>query len=630
MGTDEEYLDSLLKSIADGKKRPKEAGLSPDDSAQTAQEKVDDMQSERGDGKEDPILNGQSGTEDPSPAMDMIPGESEDDSDEWKINIDQLLEQADMLVSNDMLPPLPGFDAADDGTQTGDMTFTAPPQESVRTDIPDRKVREMEKVEKTMNEAPSREMENQDRKAGPEAGSDVNSEGFPDMDSDLDEINSLLQQADLNEKVDEDMLALLESATDIHEDDENLDEVFDIFADADMSMEGGREESAPKPREEEEEPEDKKASKKKKKKKEKGKKKSSGMKDDSDEEKEKKPGLFAKIKEMLAQKDDLDLDSEEAVADPVGDRNAKLLNDLKEAEEKKPAKSAKKDKKKAGGKGGKNAKEAKPKKAKAAKPKKDPARKKEAAKPAVKEKPVKILNGKSFVAILGLCLSVIAGVMIVTTFLPAYANTRNARAAYRNGDYKTVYRLLYNKKLSGNEELIYNQSRTIMQLERRLSSYQNNIMLGRELEAVDALMMGVWSYQELTEADTYNVRSQVDALYQQICSILESNYGVTREQAIELNGYDEIEYTRALYSIAGGNGISSGQNVSGAEAFSGAADGGQEQENAAAREQEAGQSGEDALPEGQEGSETDPEDGAEADEQPEDLLPAEEDILDQQ
>ena len=40
--------------------------------------------------------------------LDNMSGGAGDD--EWEINIDKLLAQADMLVNNDMLPPMPEFE----------------------------------------------------------------------------------------------------------------------------------------------------------------------------------------------------------------------------------------------------------------------------------------------------------------------------------------------------------------------------------------------------------------------------------------------------------------------------------------------------------------------------------------
>ena len=104
--------------------------------------------------------------------------------------------------------------------------------------------------------------------------------------------------------------------------------------------------------------------------------------------------------------------------------------------------------------------------------------------------------------------------------------------AVQEKDYETVYLLFYDKKLSTDETLLFNQARTIRQMERRLESYENNIALGREMEAVDSLMRGVEEYQELWEADEYQVRNEVDTIYLQICAILESNYGLSQAQAV--------------------------------------------------------------------------------------------------
>lgn len=456
-------------------------------------------------------------------------GDMSGDSD-WDINIDQLLEQADMLVKNDMLPPMPEFEEESSKREAGIGTGAGVNAKANAAEVEP-------KTDGTENKS----------------GTDEASSQSMEMDSDLDEINSLLEQADLNEKVDDDMLALLESATENQEDADNPDEVFDIFADGDMPMEDMKSSGVPEQTEEEGET-DKKKKREKKKKVKKNKKASAD--DNKDGKKEKKPGFLAKITALLGGGDDFD----EEGPDTAADENIQILNELNGEEGKKPSKKGKK--KKENDKGKKNPKEAKSKansKAKAkVKEKKPAAAKKKKEKPVEKsaEKPVKILNGKSFAAIAGLCFSIIAGVMIVTTFLPEYADKQTARKAFRDGDYETVYKLFYDKKLSTDEELLFYQSKVIRQMERRLEAYENNITMGRELEAVDALMRGVENYQDLWEADEYQVRNEVDALYGQICGILESNYGISREEAVTIASYDKIEYTKALYTILGGTGIS--------------------------------------------------------------------------
>lgn len=494
--------------------------------------------------------------------------------DEWEINIDQLLEQADMLVDNEMVSPMSDHEEEN-------------VKEAVDTEVA-KAVKPEEKLE---------------------------------IDSDMDDINNLLEQAGLNEKIDDDMLALLESATENQE-----DEAFDIFEDGDMPLGDLKISDVPEQveaKDTEEEEDSKKGFRKKKKKKEKKEKKEkrskkssdkkSSDKDSESEDGEKKPGFFAKITALFGGDEDFEADE----PDTATDNDIKILNELNGDKEKKSSKAAKKGGKKKENnkekKGAKEAKQAKPK----AKDKKPAAPKKKKEKTIEKseEKSVKILNGKSFTAIAGLCLSIIAGVMIVTNFIPEYVDKKDARDAFRDGDYETVYQLFYDKKLSANEELLFNQSRVIRQMERRLEAYQNNITLGRELEAVDALMRGVENYQQLWEADEYQVRREVDSLYLQICEILNRNYGISQEEAVAIASYDKIEYTRALYAILGGNGVS----LSGEEVFG-------EEESPRSNE---GQDG--SLPETESaGTEMGAESGdarQSGEELPEDILPEEEDIL---
>ncbi|MCM1136558.1 MAG: hypothetical protein NC400_13410 [Clostridium sp.] len=350
-------------------------------------------------------------------------------------------------------------------------------------------------------------------------------ENMGDSDPDLEEINSLLNKANLNEGVDDDMLALLESA----EENQNYGEggeAFDIFAESelgepsDINMGG----------------------------------KASGSRDgEGAKGKKKKAGFFAKIMALLTKEaDELDSEPEKeadtnADLDLESDENARLLAELSGENKKKAPKKDKKEKKKAAKKDKKKEKPAAKKKEKPAKQKKP--KEKKPAPPA--QKPVKILNTKGLLAIIALCATLIASILILSMFLPQFAGRQEARMAFSDGNYKAVYELFYKKNLSSKEAEIYNKAKTVLRMERKLESYQNNMAMNRELEAVDALILGVKCYQGMYEADTYGVRQEVAAIYQQICGILESNYGISEEEAISITKYDDVAYTRRLRAIVG-------------------------------------------------------------------------------
>ena len=136
--------------------------------------------------------------------------------------------------------------------------------------------------------------------------------------------------------------------------------------------------------------------------------------------------------------------------------------------------------------------------------------------------------------------------------MPEYADKKNARQAFYNGDYKEAFRLLYDKNLNSSDSVIYNRVRTVLTIERKMESYENNLAMNRELEALDALIQGIDCYQNLTGVDEYGVREEVDAIYQQICTILQDNYDITPEEALEINAYDNDTYTRKLNSVISG------------------------------------------------------------------------------
>ena len=284
--------------------------------------------------------------------------------------------------------------------------------------------------------------------------------------------------------------------------------------------------------------------------------------------KEKKPGFFSKLIQLLTEEEET-----EELVEPENSENAeetgesetanKELSKKEEKKKKKEEKRKKKEEKKKGKKekaadgegdnpdaGGEETAEEEDPKKKAKREKKE--KKKQEKELQKLEKPVKVLSRRSMLVMIAACATIIAGILALSTFLPDYADKKAAREAFYVGDYETVYELLYDKRLNASDQLIFNRVQTVLRLERKVNSYNNNIALNREVEAIDALLRGITCYQDLAEADEYGVRDEVDVIYQEICSILKNNYNITLEEAIEINSYDKETYTRRLYSIVNG------------------------------------------------------------------------------
>lgn len=267
--------------------------------------------------------------------------------------------------------------------------------------------------------------------------------------------------------------------------------------------------------------------------------------EEEQEPKEKKQGFFSRLINALTQ--------EEEDVENISEENQEILNELEEEDKKNRKKKEKKGKKKKGKEteaegeedeavenaeaDGKKKKSKKEKKPKEEKP---------------KEKPVKVLSKKNMLVLIAFCATIIGSVLLLSFFLPEYADKKSARNAYNAGDYESVYTLLYGRNLNSGDLLIFNRAETICKMERRVKSYENNLAMGREAEALDSLLKGIACYQTLTEADEFGVRQEIDVIYQQICSILDGNYGITAEEALEINAYDNETYTRRIYSAVNG------------------------------------------------------------------------------
>ena len=409
-----------------------------------------------------------------------------------------------------------------------------------------------------------------------------------DHDEALSEINDLLEGADQGVSPDDDILAMLEGA------DDGGDSSFDFFENDEAAKEAesireltpeeiAAREGGGKPKKE-----------KKKRKKLFGKKKKGGDEEaaaeetgdeletllaevaeqepgaDEAEEKEKKeekkPGFFAKLMNFLLESDeDEDPVAAEVLADGAGetgtvtDENKALLDELKE-EDKKGKKKKKKDKKK--GKKGKDGEgegeegaegEEEGKKVKKKKKKKEK-KKKDEEEVDLFAPPEKKLSKKKVIAVFAFCGTIAVCIVLLSSFLPNYTEMREAHVAYDHQDYAQVYELLYGKELDEQDEALFQKSNLILQMNRKLTSYENYVNLDMRLEALNALITGVERYQVvLPEAEAYNVAGEVSDIYAQILERLSADFGVSEADALEIIALeDDVAYSQRLEAIISG------------------------------------------------------------------------------
>lgn len=395
-----------------------------------------------------------------------------------------------------------------------------------------------------------------------------------DHDEDLSEIHDLLGEAEQGVSTDDDILAMLEGAGDGDTD-------FDLFENDEAAREA---ESIRELTPEEIAAREGGDGKKKKKEKKKRKKLFGKKKDDekqpveelsteledllgevSDQEagqkidKEKKPGLVARIMDFLLESDEEDEDPLTAevragsggATGYISGENQELLDELNE-EDKKGKKKKKKEKEK------KKAKKEKKEEAKEKKPQKEKKKKKkkEKASPEVDllAPPEKRLSKKKVIIVFLFCGTIAACIILATSILPNYMQEQEARIAYDQREYREVYDLLYGKDLKEEDEILFQRSKLILTMGRKLSSYENYVNLDMRLEALDALISGVERYQTvLPEAEAYNVGNEVTDIYVQILGKLSADFGVSEADVLDIIGSEDDEvYSQRLMDIING------------------------------------------------------------------------------
>ena len=272
---------------------------------------------------------------------------------------------------------------------------------------------------------------------------------------------------------------------------------------------------------------------------------------------EKKSGFFARLWHFLTEEAEEIEDEVSKGAENATGENAEIIKELDNEDANKKKKKDKKKKSKKAGKAvpvegaeeeeGENAGGA-PAKKKKKKEKKEKEKKEKEKRPPEP----KVLTRRATIVLVAFCATLIAAITFLSSFLPEYADKAEARRAFYAGDYKTVYEQLNNKKLGSSDEIMFQRAVEVLSLQHKLDSYQNRIVLGKDMEALDALFQGVDLYIELAGSDTSGALDELTEIYQQICTILQDDYGVSPEEAVEINGYDNATYTRKLDSILHG------------------------------------------------------------------------------
>ncbi len=259
--------------------------------------------------------------------------------------------------------------------------------------------------------------------------------------------------------------------------------------------------------------------------------------EETKEEPKEKNSLFARFVAFLMEEDEEDEKTENENL-RLSKENQDIINELDKENAKKGDKSKKKKKEKP-------KKEPKPKKA--PKPKKEKPPKEEEPEPSGSR-----LTLKKVLPIVLLGASV--GAVIFVNISMDFADKKVARNAYQEGDYEACFQNLYGKKLNDEEALMYGKSESILYISLWYRKYEVFAGEGKEVQALDILIQAVNDYPMLYEyASQWNAIAEISEVYSSMVNILRDKYGITEAQALEIAAEkSDLEYTKMVTGIANG------------------------------------------------------------------------------
>ena len=93
-----------------------------------------------------------------------------------------------------------------------------------------------------------------------------------------------------------------------------------------------------------------------------------------------------------------------------------------------------------------------------------------------------------------------------------------------------------------------------MYVERLYESYENNLELGFYDKAFDSLLRGVDKYYEhYDEAVELGIEDDINYSFEHIQEALRDNFGISVEQAVEINKLDDDQYVLQIRAYVEAN-----------------------------------------------------------------------------
>jgi hypothetical protein len=113
--------------------------------------------------------------------------------------------------------------------------------------------------------------------------------------------------------------------------------------------------------------------------------------------------------------------------------------------------------------------------------------------------------------------------------------------------YRRAFNEIVGVDVKEKDEDLKDRIYTVMYVERLYESYNTNVAMGHEEKALDSLLRGVEKYYEhYEEAEELGITDDLNYSFNQIQQTLAERYGISVEQAQEINSLDNLEYVQRI------------------------------------------------------------------------------------
>ncbi len=160
-------------------------------------------------------------------------------------------------------------------------------------------------------------------------------------------------------------------------------------------------------------------------------------------------------------------------------------------------------------------------------------------------------NKKKIIVVFIAAVMIMLGYLVVNYYFTRHANKQLAEEAYAEEDYLECYQLLYGQRLNDSQAAMFHRSELLLKMDIFWNHYNEFVATQKQLEALDELVQFVYEYPELsTYAIQWNCQDIVDHTYTGVIDILSKDYEVDIQKVTDIATLEsDVDYTKALVAL---------------------------------------------------------------------------------